>query len=81
MKTIICDLCKENEGMTLSIQISCELGPTGGKETHLEYVDICLGCLIRVLKDFLREEPLDVARRFLGVIKESKQNEKIALIS
>ena len=80
MKTIICDLCKENEGLTFPVQINCKVGPIG-KENHFDYADICLECLIRVLKDFLREEPLDTGRRFLAVIRKAKEKEKLALIS
>ena len=41
MKTIICDLCKENEGLTFPVQINCKVGPIG-KENHFDYADICL---------------------------------------
>jgi len=49
MKKTICDICKKEEGKTLSLYVDSQMGPAGSTESLWETFDICLSCLTRKL--------------------------------
>jgi len=79
MKTIICDICKMNEGKTLPLNIDVKKDRVGKTEYHYDYIDICLSCLIEKLRDFLGSQSLETSQKFLQSLKGAAR--KIPLIS